>query len=112
MNYILIAVIIIVLLCLFKTKTKENFKCGPKSFSLNNYIEDYVKKPEPESKTIPQNYVFSRPNKVFSAEKQILKSGCMKNINLAFPTKCFSCESQSSEPYFEGPTKCFSCKSK
>ena len=36
MNYILIAVIIIVILCLFKTNTKENFKCEPKSFSLNN----------------------------------------------------------------------------
>ena len=111
MNYILIAIIVILLLCLFKKNSKEQFKCENRSFSLNNYIEDTAEKPKPKEKKDKCNtkYIFSRPNKIFANESQILKSGCIDNINIAFPSKCFSCERQSENPYHEGPTKCFDC---
>lgn len=65
---------------------------------------------------VTKNVIFSRPNKCFSCEREMLQKYARKYVNLAFPGKCFSCEKEAakngSDPYHEGPTKCFSCKGK
>ena len=52
--------------------------------------------------------LYSRPNKCFSCEKDILRNE-NKYINFVFPVLCFSCERQSKTPYHEGPTKLLKC---
>ena len=63
---------------------------------------------------VTKNVIFSRPNKCFSCEREMLQKYARKYVNLAFPGKCFSCEKEAakngSDPYHEGPTKCFDCK--
>ena len=63
---------------------------------------------------VSEKFIFTRPNKCFSCEKEILENYSKEHIHLAFPGKCFSCENEAKKngtlPYNEGPTKCFSCK--
>jgi hypothetical protein len=60
-----------------------------------------------------ERIIFTRPNKCFACEAEMLQKYAKEYINLAFPGKCISCEKQAKSegknPYHEGPTKCFSC---
>ena len=60
-----------------------------------------------------ERIIFTRPNKCFACEAEMLQKYTKEYINLAFPGKCISCEKQAmsegKNPYHEGPTKCFSC---
>jgi len=63
---------------------------------------------------LSEKFIFTRPNKCFACEKELLKNHSKEHIHLAFPGKCFSCEQEARKngtlPYNEGPTKCFSCR--
>ena len=83
----------------------------PSDCNLNGSNKTSDKKnSQPEVQT---NVIFSRQNKCFSCEKEMLQKYARKYVNLAFPGKCISCEKEASkmgrDPYHEGPTKCFDC---
>tara|TARA_B100000242_G_C42633540_1_gene298183 strand:+ start:68 stop:469 length:402 start_codon:yes stop_codon:yes gene_type:complete len=82
------------------------------STSCNQNKTDHSKVVK-KSQEISENIIFSRPNKCFSCEKELLQKYAKQYVNLAFPGKCFSCEAEGKKmgrnPYHEGPTKCFSC---
>ena len=74
-----------------------------------NYVGRPISKIKKYDKNEGKRKIYSRPNKCFSCEKQILASNEPHLIHMAFPTKCFSCEKNSKKPYYTGPTKCFNC---
>lgn len=74
------------------------------------YVESNSQPKKDLSRCTQYTRLYSRPNKCFSCEKDVLRNAGPKYINYAFPGKCFSCERQSKTPYNEGPTKCFSCE--
>ena len=115
-GFILLVVILILYKCFEKYNEKfsniENLNYmfyRPPSSYIANTVEN--KKPKEEERQV--NYIFTRPNKCFSCERQMVKNYARKYINLAFPGKCISCEKEAAkmgrDPYHEGPTKCFSC---
>ena len=85
----------------------------PDDCNLNGSCKDCDKTKKESIPEPPKNVIFSRPNKCFSCEKEMLQKYARQYINLAFPGKCISCEKEASkmgkDPYHEGPTKCFSC---
>lgn len=117
MNYFILTFIslIVVCYCVYKKCYKnvdtsiDNFtnqdKCKEKT------VQFVEQKPKKDLRRCTQyTRLYSRPNKCFSCEKDVLRNAGPKYINYAFPGKCFSCERQSKQPYHEGPTKCFSCE--
>jgi hypothetical protein len=107
MNYFIIIFFILFCGCCLKfrynnkKKKVEKFSYQPINFTQ---IKNTARK-----KVNSRKSIYGRPNKCFSCEKEMIKTGNEKNIHQAFPSKCFSCEKESKNPYMEGSTKCFSC---
>ena len=106
MNYFIIIFFVVLLFCVIriasKKKVNEEFSQYP--------VTSYTIKPTKKQNVKDEKLIFSRPNKCFSCERELINKGAIKQINYGFPGKCFSCEKESKNPYFEGPTKCFSCE--
>ncbi len=108
--YLILAVIAVVALCMCYRKKRSSEKFTNQDYINPNAETFKLKKPAYKPKKCNQHTrLYSRPNKCFSCEADILKNAGDKYINYAFPGKCFSCERESKNPYMEGPTKCFSC---
>ena len=114
MSYFIYGVLILVVVCCIYRSC--NKKPTEKFTNQNICLQEPVIKHVPPkmkkdlSRCTTYTRLYSRPNKCFSCEKDILRNAGPKYINFAFPGKCFSCERQSKQPYNEGPTKCFSCE--
>tara|TARA_B100001248_G_scaffold262307_1_gene257437 strand:- start:3379 stop:3783 length:405 start_codon:yes stop_codon:yes gene_type:complete len=85
----------------------------PSDCNLNGSCKQCGDNNQKEQEQVQKNVIFSRPNKCFSCEKEMLQKYARQYVNLAFPGKCISCEKEAAkngkDPYHEGPTKCFSC---
>ncbi len=116
MNYLILIVISLIVICLFSYKkqskiNKESFTSGQtvNKQKICNMVPKMTPQKDLSRDAKSTRLLFGRPNKCFSCERQIMNTVGKKYINYAFPSKCFSCENQSNNPYNEGPTKCFSC---
>lgn len=109
MNYFILIFLLLTCVCYVgfnkykKSKKNENFiQLNYKGRPIFNQSDEKCQRKVPRR-------IFSRPNKCFSCERELIARNCVSKIHTAFPTKCFSCERQSKNPYMTGPTKCFSC---
>ena len=117
MNYLLYGLVALFFICYcFHKKCYKNIDTELFTNQLvppnktNQYVESNSQPKKDLSRCTQYTRLYSRPNKCFSCEKDVLRNAGPKYINYAFPGKCFSCEKQSKTPYNEGPTKCFSCE--